>query len=155
MMKNLIVFSFLLFYITVYSYGQTSSAAKRPAIIRQLQHYENSEGQVQIIEDKRIDDLLNKCIDNNVIRKAIPGFRIRIFSQNNRDEGRKHAYDIVQKFMSNFAAIEADVQYEQPDWKVYVGYFRTLTDAFRVKKQIENLFPNAFIVQTDIEYTKL
>jgi hypothetical protein len=154
-MKNLIIFSFLLFYIPVYSYGQTNSTAKRPAIIRQLQQYENTEGQVQIIEDKRIDDLLNKCIDNNAIKKAIPGFRIRIFSQNNRDAGRKNAYDIIQKFMSNFPATEADVQYEPPDWKVYVGYFRTLTDAFRLKKQIENLFPNAFIVQTNIEYTKL
>ena len=153
-MKNLITCSFLLFLISCYSLAQTP-AKKRPAIITQVQKYESTEGQIQIIEDKRIDDLLSRYIECVANKKSIPGFRIRIFSKNNQDGGRKHAYEIQAKFMTNFPAIDAEVKYEQPDWKVYVGYFRTNTDALRLKKQIEGQFPNAFIVNIDIDYTKL
>lgn len=154
-MKTLITLSILLFCIPFYSRAQSNSTKKRPAIINEIQKNEYSQGQVQVIEDKRIDELLNKYIDYEANKKTIPGFRIRIFSKNNQDAGRKHAYEIQSKFMTNFPALEADVKYEQPDWKVYAGYFRTITDALKVKKQIEGLFPNAFIVNIEIDYTKI
>jgi hypothetical protein len=151
-MKTLIKLSLALICIPFYSNAQTTN--KRPAIINEIQN-EYPKGQVQIIEDKRIDDLLNKYIDYEANKKTIPGFRIRIFSKNNQDGGRKHAYEMQTKFMTNFSNIDADVKYDPPDWKVYVGYFRTITDALKVKKQIEGLFPNAFILNIEIDYTKI
>jgi hypothetical protein len=153
-MKNIIKLSILLFCIPFYSQAQSTSTKKRPAIINEIQN-DYSKGQVQIIEDKRIDDLFNKYIDYEAGKKTIPGFRIRIFSKNNQDGGRKHAYEIQSKFLSNYPAIDAEVKYDTPDWKVYVGYFRTITDALKVKKQIEGLFPNAFIVNIEIDFTKI
>ena len=153
-MKNLIKLSFLLFCIPFYTHAQPTLTKKRPAIINEIQN-DYPKGQVQIIEDKRIDDLLNKYIDYEASKKTIPGFRIRIFSKNNQDGGRKHAYEIQTKFLTNFPAFDADVKYEQRDWKVYAGYFRTITDALKVKKQIEGLFPNAFIVNIEIDFTKI
>ena len=143
----------MLFLIPCYSLAQP--AKKRPAIINEIQKYENSEGQVQVIDDKRIDEIMNRYIEFESNKKGIPGFRIRIFSKNNQDGGRKHAYEIQSKFMTNFPSIDAEVKYEQPDWKVYVGYFRTNTEALRLKKQIEGQFPNAFIVNIEIDYNKL
>jgi hypothetical protein len=59
------------------------------------------------------------------------------------------------KFMTSFPDIEPYPEYIAPYYKIYVGDFRTLPDAFRMKKQIESLFPNAFIVSQNIDYSKL
>jgi hypothetical protein len=153
-MKILITLGILLFCIPICTSAQSNST-KRPVILHEIQSYVSSEGQVQIIEDKKIDDLLGKYIDYDANKKTIPGFRIRLYSKNNMDGGQKHAYEIQSKFMNNFPAFDADIKYEQPDWKVYAGHFRAYSDALKVKKQIEGLFPNAFIVNIDIDYTKL
>lgn len=153
-MKNIIITSLILISFVIKSNGQ--GAAEKPAIIRQLQKHETSGGQVQVIQDKRIDDLLRKNIEANISKGTVPGFRIRIFFQNNLDGGMKHAKEVRSNFIGNFPEIESTVIYEQPNWKVYVGYFRTYTDALRVKKQIESLYPDAFIkVDLNIDYTKL
>jgi hypothetical protein len=159
-MKILIIFCFTLFCL-VASYGQATSNAKQLPILRQLQKQDVTGGLIQINENKQVDDLLNKCIDYNVstINKGnVPGFRIRIFSQNNLDGGGKHAAEARSNFIKTFQEIEpgvVNIMYEQPNWKVYVGYFRTYTEALRVKKQIDYLYPEAFIkVELNIDYKK-
>jgi hypothetical protein len=128
----------------------------RPAYISQLTANVPGQGQIQIVQDKKIDNLLSKYIENNSRKTTISGYRLRIFSESAQESARKRAYEAKAKFLSYFPDIEAYIKYESPDWKVYVGDFRSRTDAFRLKKQIDNLFPRrVFIVETPIEYTKL
>jgi Sporulation related domain. len=153
-MKRLITISILVFCLPLYSHSQTTSTAKQPAIISQLEQPVKSQGKVQIIQDDRIGDLLNKIAERNALKKTMPGFRVKIFSKSSQD-ARKRAFDTKSKFLNSYSGLEAYVKYEEPDWKVYVGDFRTRTDALRVKMQLEALFPEAIIVKTDIDYTKL
>ncbi len=153
-MNRLLTICILLIFVTSYLFSQTTSTDNHHLIIKSLQQPESGKGQVQIIQDKKIDNLIARYIDNNPHKKSIPGYRIRIFSDA-KQGADKRTREVKSKFMSNFPDIEPYPKYEAPYWKIYVGDFRTLTDAFRMKKQIEIFFPNAFIVVSNIDYSKL
>jgi hypothetical protein len=153
-MKRFLSFCILLILIASTLSSQTTSSDKQPLIIRTLQQYESGKGQVQIVQDKKIDDLITRYIDNNPHKKTIPGYRIWIFSDG-KQGSRNRMLEAKAKFMTSFPDIEPYPEYIAPYYKIYVGDFRTLPDAFRMKKQIESLFPNAFIVSQNIDYSKL
>lgn len=132
-----------------------AQTAKRPAIIKELTSTQTGSNKIQIIGDKHIEELLAKYIDNNARKNTITGYRLRIFSQSTQNVARENAYKAKAKFLDNFSDVNIEVDFIAPDWVVYVGKFRNRIDAFRLKKQIENIFPNAFILEKQIEYKEL
>lgn len=112
-------------------------------------------GEVQIIQNKKIDDLLARYIDTNAKKGTVTGYKLFIFSESTQIVAHKHALEAQAKFLKYFPDVDTNVQYDAPDWKVYVGNFRSRSDALRLKKQIETLFPKVFLVQRQIDYTKL
>ncbi len=137
-------------------YSQSTNTIPDTPFINYFQP-KDSAGEVQIIQDKRIDSLIFKYKNDNYKNRTIPGFRIRIFMANNLDKGRQRATEAMRIFIEKFSGLGEEVYLvqESPDWKVYIGDFRTRTDAFRIKKQIESVFPNNRIVECQIDYTKL
>jgi hypothetical protein len=153
-MKTFVIICFLLFYFLFYASAQNTSTANRPYIITKLQQSENSQGHIQIIQDKKIDELMSKMIDKNAQKGTVRGYRIRIFMENSQVAQQK-AIAARSKFLEKFQdQMEAYYDVKAPIWRVYVGDFRTQTDAFRMLKQIEQYFPNALIVRADVDYNK-
>jgi hypothetical protein len=134
--------------------AQSQVSSNSPAIITKLRQPANSQGEVQITEDPKIDNFLAKMIDANAKRGTVRGYRILVFRENSQ-RAKERAMDARAKFLSKFPDTEAHLEVQAPLWWVYVGDFRTLTDAFRMKKQIETLFPIARIAPANINYTKL
>lgn len=128
---------------------------KRPAIIRELTAPQSEGNKIQIIGDKKIDDLLARHIELNSRKSTITGYRLRIFSQSTQMVAKDKAFKAKGDFLRHYPDEEALVTFIAPDWVVYVGNFRSRTDAFRLKKQIETLFPNAFIVEQQIDIREL
>lgn len=155
LMKKLLFISISLLLIFVTTSFSQYTSSKQLALITQLQRADSNHGQVQIIQDKRIDSLMVRYVARNYRKQTMPGFRIRIFSANNQDNGRQRAYETKAKFISAFQGVEAYVIYETPDWKVLVGDFRSRTDAFHFKKQIDSMFPNNRLLDTQIDCNKL
>jgi hypothetical protein len=140
----------LFFFLPVLS-PVIAQNSKRPAVINEITSQKPGEGKVEILQDKKIDNLLNKYIESNSQKTTIPGYRICIFSESKQGIAKTKADEIRTKFISNYPGIEAIKRYERPDWRVFVGNFRNRTDAFRLKKHIESMFPNAYIVETQID----
>jgi hypothetical protein len=129
----------------------SAQTTRRPAIIKELTSNPTGSSKIQIIGDKKIENLLAKYIENNSRKSTITGYKLKIFS----NVVREKANSAKAKFLNNFSDIKTEIDYIAPDWVVYVGKFRNRTDAFRLKKQIEYLFPNAFIVEQQVEYKEL
>ena len=153
-MKSFITICISLFYFSYYTHAQSTTTVNHPYIISELEQQDSSQGHVQIIQDKKIDELLNKIIQRNAQKGTIRGYRIQIFRENSRN-AQERAINARSKFLNKFPDIDAYYDVKAPLWRVYIGNFRTITDAFRMYKQIEPLFPNAFIVREDIDYNKL
>ena len=124
----------------------------KPKILTNLAD-DSQGGQLEIIQPAQIEKLLNMQISNNQLQKGIPGYRIQIFSQSGQT-ARQKSDEARMNFMKNFPNIEAYQEYNTPDWQILVGDFRTKNEALREKKNIEKMFPRAFIVSEIINIPK-
>lgn len=95
------------------------------------------EGSVSINQDPRIDELikLRKEIEDTSDR-----YRIQIFSGD-----RTRAENKRLNFRKHFSRYSTKLVYETPNYKIWVGYFRTQLEADRALIKVKQKFSNAFI----------
>lgn len=75
------------------------------------------------------------------------GFRIKIHFGTDRAK----AMEIKSKFLSKYNDYSAYDEYQQPNFVILVGNFKTKPEAYGFLKEIQGDFPNAFIVKDKIK----
>ncbi len=126
---------FFVLRITVFSFAQKSSV---------------DTGKVEVVQDYKIRELLNKHIDINS-KAPIKGYRIKIHFGADKNKAK----EIKAKFISKFPDIPAYEKYDQPNFNIRVGDFRTKLEAYKFLKEIQVDFPSSFLVQDNIEMPEL
>lgn len=126
---------FFVLRITVFSFAQKSSV---------------DTGKVEMVQDYKIKELLNKHIDINS-KAPIKGYRIKIHFGADKNKAK----EIKAKFISKFPDIPAYEKYDQPNFNIRVGDFRTKLEAYKFLKEIQVDFPSSFLVQDNIEMPEL
>ncbi len=111
-------------------------------------------GQVSIVQDARLEELLKRHASINEKKEGIPGYRIRIFSQSGQN-ARNNANETSAKFYEKYPEIKTHLDYDPPNFKVYVGDFRTRSEALKTMMKIRKDYPHAFIVSTTIDFPPL
>lgn len=111
------------------------------------------EGELRVIQDSRIDQLITKHIEANQKLSGVPGFRIRIFSQSGQ-VARQNANQVRAEFLKGYPDMHGYLTYDAPNFKVYIGDFRTRSEALKFHKRVSRDFPNAFIVTDRINLPK-
>ena len=112
---------------------------------------ENKVGTIEIIQDESIDRLMLKHLSISTENESIDGYRIQIHFGGEREKAKS----VKTKFLQQFPEVPAYEIYQQPNFKVRVGDFRTRLDAQKFMNQIASSFPSAFIVVDDIHLPKL
>jgi|SRR3954468_2316620 hypothetical protein len=107
-------------------------------------------GKVSLIQDHRINELLTKNIESNS-KASLKGYRVKIHFGADKNKAK----EIKAKFMMQFPSVAAYEKYDQPNFNIRVGDFRTKLEAYKFLKQIQSEFPAAFIVQDEIEFPEL
>ncbi len=79
------------------------------------------------------------------------GYRIKIHFGTDKTKAR----EIKAKFLAKHPEYTAYEEYQQPNFVVVVGDFRSKPEAFDLYKKIQGEFPNAFIVKDKIRPVKL
>ena len=103
-------------------------------------------GKIELVQDYRIKELMAKHVEVNS-RASIKGYRVKIHF----GADKTRAKEIKAKFISKFPDVPAYEKYDQPNFNIRVGDFRTKLDAYRFYKIVVLEFPSAFIVQDEIE----
>ena len=127
--------------------------AVRPQILVNLEQNDRQSGRIEIIQPEQVENLLKLQIANNRLQKGIPGYRIHIFSRSGQT-ARQKAEDTRRDFMKNFPDMDAYLEYQEPNFQIVVGNFRTKNEALRERKKIERMFLGAFIVSDIIQISK-
>ena len=78
------------------------------------------------------------------------GYRIKIHFGVDRDQARL----VKTKFSTKFNDFETYEEYQQPNFVILVGDYKTKLEAFQSLKKIQAEFPNAFIVKDKIRVNK-
>jgi hypothetical protein len=126
-------------------------ACQTANIIDELEKNKSAEGKIRIVQDKSIELAFEKFQWEESKQNGIDGFRIRIFSDSGPNA--KAGFDEAKaKFIDINENVKIHESFVYPNYKLYVGDFRTRTDALKVLNAIEWQFPDAFIVQTKINF---
>ena len=103
-------------------------------------------GKVEIItEDTRINTLLAKHIAFNENKACIKGFRIQIFFDSGNNY-KNSAIAAMNEFKTKHSKVGAYLIFQEPNYKIRVGDFRSRMDAQRFLHKITEEYPSAFIV---------
>ena len=101
-------------------------------------------GTVVIAGDTRVSLLVEKHIEMNERVRTIPGFRIQVASLSGADSKRR-AFELKERLREAYPGIEVYVVFDEPNFKVKVGDFRTRLQAFAFLTQIKNVFPGTIV----------
>lgn len=100
----------------------------------------SQEGIITVNQDKKITELLNLKKEMNKNEKDSDRYKIQIYNGN-----RAGAKAAQIEFSESFADWRSTDTYEPPNFKVWVGNFRSRIEADRALKRIKRKFPSAFI----------
>ena len=98
------------------------------------------EGTVTINQDKEIEALLEIKKD---IETSSNRYRIQIYS----GASRGSAEATKSKFSESYSDWPSSIEYETPNYKIWVGNFRSRLEADRALIRIKMTFINAFIFE--------
>ncbi len=112
-----------------------------------FQAFSQAPGRVVIMRDSRIDSLVKKNKIYNENKKSVSGFRVQIYSGIQRAKANEAKALFHEKFPNQGVYL----QYQQPNFKVRVGDFKTRIEAYAFMKQIEIDYENVFIVKDEIK----
>ena len=116
--------------------------------------YSQDEGNVQIIQDDRIDTLLKRHIELNEQDPQIEGWRINIFFEAG-NYSKRLAIEAKSEFVNKYTDVPCYLIFQEPYYKVRIGDYRTKMQAEKFLNEIERNYPNAFVVQDDINFPSL
>lgn len=111
-------------------------------------------GHVNVVQDSRIDSLLAKYIEVNEINSGIEGWRIEIFFEAGNNS-KTQAMEARSVFIEKYSDMPSYLMFQQPYYKVRAGDFRTKVEAVKFLKEIESDYPNAFVVNDEINFPGL
>jgi len=148
-MKKILIFSIIIISSFNYSYSQD----KPVDLINNL--FYTSDSSFSIYQDKRISALVIKHIEANKQKKGMLGYRIQIYSGSGK-QGRNDAQNIRKYFLVNHPDITTDIIYQEPNFKLRVGNFRTKAEGFKLYKKLLEKFPGCyFIIDENMQFPKL
>ena len=104
------------------------------------------QGETTVNQDKQIDALLSLKKD---INRTESNYKIQIFNGN-----RSSAEKARLEFRNSFSDWSTSMKYETPNYKIWIGSFKTRLEADRALVTVKKKFGNAFVFKPKKEKTK-
>jgi len=120
------------------------------------QQDQTKQGHLEIIQDSRVNELLEKHITLNRAHQTLDGYRIQIFFDAG-NYSRNNAYRVRDEFLSRSpdSTIAVYISFKEPYYRVRAGDFRTRMEAEGFLKRVKPDFPNAFLIRDQINLPKI
>ena len=105
-------------------------------------------GKLKVVGDVAVDRMIEKHIELNSRVGTIPGYRVQIASFSGASS-KTSAFNLRDSFMSDFPTVQAYVVFDEPNFKVKVGDFRTKLEAYAFLQQVKDTY-KGYIVKDNI-----
>ena len=100
------------------------------------------EGAITIKQDLKIDSLLNKKIELDRKRFANEYFTLQLYYGN-----LSKAKEILEVVREKFSDIPAEINYDNPNYKVQAGRFKNKINGLKTLDTLKRIFPSAFLLK--------
>jgi len=104
-----------------------------------------------ITRDPKLVELIDKQKQENLEKQSMPGYRIQIYFGGNRQK----AAEIKVEFSNRHPEVSAYLTYQQPNYKVRVGDYRSRFEAKKLLSELEGQYPTTFVVPDDVRLPPL
>ena len=114
-------------------------------------------GQVEVIKDPRIDSIIahrliaTKSPLGKIGSSSGYGYRVQFFISSNRNE----IYAKQAAFNQMYPDLRTYIIYQEPNYKLKAGDYRTRLEAQKLMRDIRPQFPTLFLVSEKINLPKL
>jgi hypothetical protein len=100
------------------------------------------DGKTNISVDPKIDQLLKEKRKLNTGLFLNEGYKIQIFYGNSEESKKK-----LQEFKKEFKDLDGTIIFNSPNYKVWIGNFKTRIEVERVMLDIKKKYPTALIIK--------
>ena len=107
----------------------------------------NADSTLVIVKEDNFDQVVQKQKRDNQLHQTMPGYRVQIYFGVNRPK----ASEVKLDFASRFPETAAYLTYQQPNYKVRIGDFKTRYEALQFLQKIEGLYPTTFVVPDEVK----
>ncbi len=105
-------------------------------------------GRVHVVGDVAVNQMVEKHIELNSRAKTIPGYRVQIASFSGTSS-KANAFNLRERFMADHPSVQAYIIYDEPNFKVKVGDFRSRLEAYAFLQEIKETY-KGYIIKDNI-----
>ena len=111
-------------------------------------------GKHTVVQDTLTEKLLDYHRNANSREQKVNGYRVHIYSDSGvrsklRTDNEKADFD------EKYPHIKSYIPYDEPNYRIRVGDFRTRLDATRFLREVQRYYPSAYIVPERINFPEL
>ena len=149
--SRLLVFHFNLFFLIPFALSAQVNSLNSDSIYFNNNDIDsNSVGEYTLSLPLGLDQLIEAYKKVNYTSAGVDGYRVQIFSESGNN-AKEHAQQSLSDYNQNLFGNPAYLIYQQPNFKVRCGDFRTKAEARRLLKQLSGQYPGAYIVKDNIK----
>ncbi|MCL2073040.1 MAG: SPOR domain-containing protein [Marinilabiliaceae bacterium] len=138
----------ILFLLLILSFCNNFFSQEKRNVFATIRKSEASQGKVEITQHNEIEQLMLTYITYNSKKQGIEGYRIQVYSETGGTKARQGAENARTKLTNDFPYEKISLDYDEPYWKVRIGYFRNKHEAIPFLHKIKPHFPQSHIVKT-------
>ena len=97
------------------------------------------QAQVRVVGDVAVEQMVAKHVELNNKSKTIPGYRVQIASFSGTSS-KANAFDLRDRFSADYPEVQVYIVFDEPNFKVKVGDFRTRLEAYACLQKIKEFY---------------
>ena len=137
-------------YVTPDSLEVASTTVDSTLVGKDVINVIKAGGTSRINQSATLKSALSRYISANA-SAARPGYRIRVF-YDNQQSSRGVSNAIAKSISETYPDIRVYRTFENPNFKVTVGDFRTKDEAIKVFTELKATYPGAFLIRDNINF---
>jgi hypothetical protein len=106
------------------------------------------QAQTRIIGDVDASRMVERHVELNQRVKTIPGYRVQIASFSGANS-KTSAFNLRENFLTDYPSVQAYIVFDEPNFKVKVGDFRTRLEAYAFLQEIKEIY-KGYIIRDNI-----
>ena len=107
-----------------------------------------AQAQVRVTGDVAVSQMVERHIELSSKVKTIPGYRVQIASFSGATS-KTLAFDMRDRFVADYPEVQAYIVFDEPNFKVKVGDFRSRLEAYAFLQEIKEFY-KGYIVKDNI-----